>query len=170
MCIECDGYSHDQAMQALDLQIRVHGWTLVQVEDGSTSWCYTVGLVENYGHPELVLFDVAIETQHPLMTRLVDLVASAGKLPPHRLAELGLRCANVHPDHLDGDLFGTWANRYGELPQQGDMIHVRLPASAYCACHAPQVRRLDLPGPLPPPAHPVPNRAERRRARRDRGT
>jgi hypothetical protein len=164
MCLICDGYSHEDAMQALDLQIRVHGWALVQVADETTSWCYTVGLAENHGHPELVLFDVKSETQHPLMSHLVRLVTSHGELPPVQLAHMGLRAAEVHEDHLCGDLFATWAIRYGEFPQPGDMIHVRLPDEAYCTCHAQTVRRLDLPGPLPPPpAVPAPNRAERRR-------
>ncbi len=165
MCLECDGYSHEEAMQALDLQIRVHGWALVQVEDGPTTWCYTVGLLENYDHPELVLFDVRTESQRPLMAHLVELVVRHGELPAGRLAMLGLRCADVHEDHLRSNLFGTWANRYGELPEPGDMIHVRLPDEAYCPCHAQSVRRLDLPGPLPPvPVVPAPtNRAARRR-------
>lgn len=152
-------------MQALDLQIRVHGWVLVQVTGGSTAWCYTIGLLENFDHPELVLFDVDVQTQHRAMKPLVDLVTRHGELPAARLAALGLRCGEVHADHLGGDLFGAWANRYGEQPRPGDMIHVRLPQEAYCACHASTVRRLDLPGPLPPPPE-VParlNRAERRR-------
>lgn len=165
MCLECDGYSHEEAMQALDLQIRVHGWALVQVVDESTAWCYTIGLAENYGHPELVLFDVSTEIQHQLMTHLVDLVTSQGELPAARLAALGLRCGEVHEDHLSGDLFGMWANRYGALPRPGDMVHVRLPPEAYCACHGSAARRLDLSGPLPSPpaAHTQLNRAERRR-------
>jgi hypothetical protein len=165
MCLECDGYSHEEVMQALDLRIRVHGWTLVQVVDGTTTWCYTVGLVENHGHPELVLFDVRTESQQELMNQLVGLVIDQGELPPAVLAAMGLRVGDVHVDHLESDLFGTWANRYGELPRPGDMVHVRLPDSAYCPCHATSVRRLDLPGPLPAlaTAHPAPNRAERRR-------
>ena len=170
MCLVCDGYSHEDAMQALDLQIRVHGWALVQVADETTSWCYTVGLAENHGHPELVLFDVKRESQHPLMSHLVRLVTSHGELPPAQLAQMGLRAAEVHEDHLCGDLFATWAIRYGEFPEPGDMLHVRLPEDAYCACHARAVRRLDLPGPLPPPpAVPAPNRAERRSQGRRRG-
>lgn len=151
-------------MQALDLQIRVHGWVLVQVADETTAWCYTVGLAENHGLPELVLLDVSTETQHPLISHLVELSISHGQLPADRLAAMGLRYADVHEDHLRGDLFGTWANRYGDFPKPGDMIHIRLPDEAYCTCHALTARRLDLPGPLPPPpaVNVPPNRAERR--------
>ena len=165
MCLECDGYSHEEAMQALDLQIRVHGWTLVQVADGPDAWCYTIGLLENYGHPELVLFDVDTEVQHRLMTSLVGLVTDYGKLPPGDLADAGLSVGEVHTDHLLGDLFGRWIEYYDEFPEPGDMLHVRLPADAYCECHGSTARRLDLPGPLQPlpPAPAPPNRAERRR-------
>ena len=51
MCLQCDGYSHEQSMLELDLLIQVHGWALVQVEGDVTSWSYTVGLTENYGIP-----------------------------------------------------------------------------------------------------------------------
>jgi hypothetical protein len=162
MCLECDGYSHEEVMQALDLRIRVHGWALVQVADAGTAWCYTVGLAENHGHPELVLFDISTDIQHQLMTHLVGVISAHGELPEARLTELGLSCGDVHEDHLRGDLFGTWANRYGEFPRPGDMIQIHLPAEAYCTCHATSVRRLDQPGPLPP-LHAPPNRAERRR-------
>jgi hypothetical protein len=168
MCLECDGYSHEDVMQSLDLMIRVHGWTLVQVEGDDEAWCYTVGLLENYGHPELVLFDVKVESQRAWVEQLVEMIIAKGTLPPHRLAAMKLRIVEVHDDHLRGDLFGTWASRYGEYPQPGDMMQVLLPASSYCRCHAPLVRWLDLPGPLPPPpaAHDPSHPAKRRRTGR----
>ena len=168
MCLECDGYSHEEAMQALDLQIRVHGWALVQVKSDTESWCYTVGLLEHFGHPELTLIDVDLDYAAKLMTALVDGVVTKGQVSPWLLRSNGLRCIEVHLDHLHGDLFGRWASRYGCLMRPGDMVQVLLPPEAYCECHAPVVRRLDTPGPLA--AAPVaPNRAERRRrARRGR--
>jgi len=94
-------------MQALDPQIRVHGWALVQVKDESTTWCYTVGLLEHFDHPELALIDVDLEFGSRLMTELVEGVTTRGVVSPWLLRREGLRCIEVHPDHLRGDLFGT---------------------------------------------------------------
>jgi hypothetical protein len=168
MCLECDGYSHEEAMQALDLQIRVHGWALVQVQDDTTSWSYTVGLVEHYGHPELSLIDVDYEYAARLMHELVAGITTRGAMSPWPIRREGLQCIEVHPDHLRGDLFGTWSNRYGRLMKPGEMIQVLLPAGAYCEFHATVARRLDVPG-ATPSAPRTPNRGERRRrARRGR--
>jgi hypothetical protein len=149
-------------MQAFDLQIRVHGWTLVQVAGEYESWCYTIGLVEHYHHPELVLIDVRSDVQHSVIKPLVELIVQHGELPPEPLAAEGLSCAPVHDDHLAGGLFAVWVEHYRRFPRAGDFIQVCLPADAYCECHAPSVRRLDVPGPLPA-APGLPNRAARRR-------
>lgn len=149
MCLECDGYSHEAAMQVLDLQIRAYSWALVQVIDDASSWCYTVGLVENFDHPEFVLMDVDPDLQSRLMREIVEGIATCGELSDQLLRTLGVRCVEVHQHHLRGALFGTWANRYGAFPQPGEMVQVLLPDAAYCDCHASSVRRLDLPGPIP---------------------
>ncbi len=152
-------------MQALDLRIRVHGWALVQVQDESTVWSYTVGLVENYDHPELTLLDADLDVASWLINRLVDDIAARGELSAGLVRKLGVQCVEVHDDHLHSDLFGTWSNRYGCLVPPGDMLQVLLPDCAYCDGHAHVVRRLDRPGPTPPPPPPLlpPNREERRR-------
>mgnify|MGYP002399403105 CR=1 FL=1 len=146
-------------MQAYDLIIRVHGWALVQVKDAGTAWCYTVGLTESYGHPELTIVDAELDHAARMITQLVEGIKSAGELSATTMRRFGVRCVEVHRDHLWGDLFGTWSNRYGCLLQPGEMLQVVLPADAYCECHRHQVRRLDRPAPPPAP----PNRAERRR-------
>ena len=156
-------------MQALDLHIRIHGWVLQQVQDVATAWCYTIGLIESYQHPELVLMDVDPELQRGLMTQLVEGIATSGGLTNELLSRLGVRCVQVHQDHLRSDLFASWANRYGRFPQPGEILQVLLPDDAYCECHTSAQRRLDRPGPLPSGPR-APNRAERRRrARRGPG-
>ena len=150
-------------MRGLDLKIRTYGWALVQVEEGSSSFAYTIGLVENYGHPELIAVDVDPLFQHALIKPLVDGIVARGRLPNDLLTLGGLRCVEVHADHLVSEFFGGWANRYGHLPRPGQALQVLLPHEAYCDCHANAVRRLDLPGPLPAAPKYQPNRAERRR-------
>lgn len=170
MCLQCDGYSYEEAMQALDLQIRVHGWVLQHVYDDHTgeSWSYTIGLVESYGHPELTMLDVKADEQDRVIRLLVDGIVTHGEMSPVTILAEGLEIVDVHPDHLVGDLFGTWGNRYGFPPPPGTMQQVLLPSSAFCPCHADAVTRLDKPGPLPPryaSQKRRPNRAERRRRR-----
>jgi hypothetical protein len=171
MCLQCDGFSHEEVMQALDLQIRVHGWALVQVQGDDTAWSYTIGLVEHFGHPELTMIDVRLEYQSEVITNLVEGILANGELSRLSLLAERMKVVEVHPDHLCGDLFGRWASRYGAYPRPGSMLQILLPDDSFCECHIGAVRRLDRPGPmlpLPPlpPVRPALNRAERRR--RDR--
>jgi hypothetical protein len=148
MCLECDGYSFEEAMQALDLQIRVHGWVFQQIGTGAGSFSYTIGLLENYGHPELVVLDVWDDMQASILTALAAGIVEDGQLRAGDLAVTGVRCAEVDPIHLRDDrYFGTWANRYGRLPVAGEVLQVLLPDSAFCDGHVGLMRRLDLPEP-----------------------
>lgn len=162
MCIECDGYSHEEVMQVLDLQIKIHGWAVVQVGDDDNVFSYTIGLVENFGHPELIVVDVDRRYQQGLINELAEGIAANGRPALDRPSTRGVRCVGVHPNHLHADYFGTWVSRYGELPQPGQVLQVLLPARFYCTCHASAVRRLDRADPTPP-VGPTPNRAQRRR-------
>jgi hypothetical protein len=154
-------------MQALDLQIAIYGWALVQVGEGSGCYCYTVGLVENYGHPELTILDVDVPFQRSYIDDLVGGLIAEGEVPIGLIRQLGVELVEVHADHLRGELFATWANRYGRFPASGEVLQVVPPAGAFCARHAHLIRRLDRPGSTSPPRGP--NRAERRRQARRRG-
>lgn len=148
-------------MQALDLQIRVHGWALVQVADDGAGWSYTIGLVERFGHPELCVIDAELNVGAQVINQFVKGIVARGELSAeHRL--MGLQCVDVHQDHLRSHLFARWSERYGHPMRQGEMLQVLLPAGSYCECHTPRVRRLDIPGPTPSGPR-RPNREERRR-------
>lgn len=148
-------------MQALDLQIRVHGWALVQVAGDGDSWCYTVGLLENYGHAELTILDVDAGLQVQVANHLVSLIVEHGHVPEIDRRTEGIELLEVHDDHLRSEFFGTWANRYGSLPAPGEFLQVLLPDDYFCSWHAARLRRLDRPGPLP-------NREQRRAKSRRR--
>ncbi len=165
MCLECDGYSHEAAVQAFDLKIRIHGWVVVQVGDGESAFSYTVGLVESFGHPELIVVDVDRRLQQGLINELANGIAANGRPALDRPSTRGVRCVEVHRNHLHGAYFAMWAARYGTLPQPGQVRQVLLPDSSYCECHAPAVRRLDRPDSTPP-VQPHLNRAQRRRQAR----
>ena len=85
MCIHCDGYSHEQSLLALDLTIRTHGWALTQVTD-TNPWSYTVGLLESYDHPELMITGLELDMQSPVLRRLVDAIEKTGSVD-HALLE-----------------------------------------------------------------------------------
>ena len=170
MCLECNGYSYEEAMQALDLQITIDGFALMQVQGDGETWCYTIGLLENFGHPELALLDISISKQHKYMDKLVQSIIDNGELSPLAVLELGVECVEVHDNHLRSDLFGRWVARHLRFPRPGEFLQVVPPRSAFCDCHANAIRRLDRPGPLPPlpQVWAPPNRAERRRKGRGR--
>lgn len=158
MCLQCDGYSYEQAMLELDLLIRVHGWALVQVEGDVTSWSYTIGLTENYGHPELTMAAVRLELQSAVIHRLVDDIVETGQLDLDLVAERELEIVEVHPLRFVQDWFGTWSNHYERPPTPGGFLQIVPPASWFCEDHASATPRLDRPG-----ADPDGNRATRRR-------
>ncbi len=164
MCLQCDGYSHETVMQAFDLKVKIYGWAVVQVSDDDLAFSYTIGLVENFGHPELIVLDVDRDIQHGLLNEIAKGIADNGRSALDQPSTQGVRCVEVHKNHLHGDYFGMWANRYGALPRPGQVLQVLLPESAYCECHAHSVRRLDRPESTPP-VQPTLNRAQRRSRR-----
>ncbi len=160
MCLQCDGYSYEQSMLELDLLIQVHGWALVQVEGDVTSWSYTVGLTENYGHPELAMTTVRLELQSAVIHRLVDDIVETGHLDLDLVAERELELVEVHPTYFIQEWFGTWSNHYERPPAPGGFLQIVPPASWFCDSHASATPRLDRPGHTPDG-----NRATRRRRR-----
>ena len=105
-------------MLELDLLIQVHGWALVQVEGDVTSWSYTVGLTENYGHPELAMTTVRLELQSAVIHRLVEGIVETGHLDLDLVAERDLELVEVHPTRFVQEWFGTWSNRYERPPHR----------------------------------------------------
>lgn len=159
MCLQCDGCSHEEAMRALDLQVKVHGWSVVQVGDEHAAFSYTVGLVENFGHPDLIVLDVDRAYQYALINEIAKGIATTGRPALDRPLTEGVRCREVHTNHLTSEYFAMWATRYGGLPRPGQMMQVVLPDRAFCACHKHAVRRLDRPYSTPTVQL---NRAQRR--------
>jgi hypothetical protein len=70
MCGLCDGASEDELHLELARIIDTYGWAIQGVEgtESCDSWAYTIGLVERYGQPELVVttigFEMACPTPH----------------------------------------------------------------------------------------------------------
>ena len=157
MCLQCDGYSFEQSMLSLDLTIRTYGWQLQQVTD-TNPWSYTIGLLESYDHPELMVTGLRLEKQNIVIRKIVDSIAKTGCVDHAFLEKEGVTLVEVHPNHLAGDWFGTWSNFYERLPAPGSFLQIVPPSDWFCDCHAHSMPHFELPGPIR-----FGNRADRRR-------
>ena len=62
--------------------IHEHGCSVIMVSptDYMPSFAYTVGLWQNYQHPEVIMFGLPVDTMHVLLNNAADLVKSGSKL------------------------------------------------------------------------------------------
>jgi hypothetical protein len=46
-----------------------HGWNVTNIrdEDGKPGWAFTLGLFENYRHPEVIIFGMSAESRHAIL-------------------------------------------------------------------------------------------------------
>ena len=129
-------------MRKIDLAIRVYGWYFTQIE-ADPPWSYTIGLLQTWHHPELVVTDMDHQPAAALLRWAVALIEQFGRLEPAELASHGIEVVEVVPEHLESDLFGGWANFYGGLPAPGSFVQIVPPAGWFCEHHRGMVRRLD---------------------------
>ncbi len=150
--MRCDGFSEEEIERHDDLCIQVHGFLMQQVYEqprDERSWTYTIGLIENFGHPELLCVQISANTQAELVHALGTAVVENGELPAEALQDLDVELRPVHEDHLDGDLVASWRNRYaGRPPARGEFLQVVPGPSWFCRCHEGSVQHLDDPTPL----------------------
>jgi hypothetical protein len=114
-------------MLALDLTIRTYGWQLTQVTD-TNPWSYTIGLTESYGHPELMVAGLELDTQSMVIRKIVDSIASTGSVDHAFLEREGVTLVEVHPNHLADHWFGTWSNFYERVPEPGSFLQIVPPS------------------------------------------
>ena len=167
MCDICNGRTYEQARRAMELHVIHHGWALQGVYPGEDDtdeghWTYTIGLVENFDHPELILTDAEYTIAGEILNRIGEMVRSGDDMS--QLANMGISLREVHPAHLDTDLFASWIDLYGHAPEPGQVLQIVLPDANYCPCHS--VLRCDLSDPSQRPGSRRPNRAQRRAMQR----
>ena len=166
----CEGASRDQLLEEARCHVIHHGWFLQGVlpEPGRKGggWVYTVGLLQNFGHPELIVTDIEYEVGGALLNELGEKVRSGIDLRTLPADFLGLaHIRQVHPDHFDHDLVNTYFDLQRRSPDPGDYLQV-VPANAYCECCRDKITDLSDPSQLP--EGPKLNRAQRRAAQRRR--
>lgn len=128
MCLYCDGYSDGEVRRDLELRIAAYGWGVEGVEapvDGpGEPWAYTVGLVEGFGVPELLVVGLGFREACHLLNRCGSVLAKGGT-PDDLWDEFALR-AEVVADHLltGTDLVNSWTWFYGSPPMQGQFLQL----------------------------------------------
>ncbi len=139
MCSICDGGTFEESRRFIELTIIDYGWALRGVHPAADDpdgahWTHTIGLLESFNHPELVLTDVEYETAGALVNELGEDIRAGRDITKDN--RLGCTFRDVHPAHLDSELLAAWFNNYGYPPAPGQVWQVVLPDAAYCAVHA----------------------------------
>ncbi len=147
-------------MLSLDLTIRTFGWQLTQITD-TNPWSYTIGLLESYDHPELMIVGLELDLQATVIRKIVDTIERTGTVDHTFLQREGITRVEVHPNHLAGDWFGTWSNFYQRVPTPGSFLQIVPPSDWCCDCCRHSVPHFELPDPI---------RFGSRAARQRRGT
>jgi hypothetical protein len=123
MCYICDGGTEEEIQELIGFDIQFHGFHL-QVVTGDrrrSNWAYTVGLLERFGHPELIVTGRACAHCLGLMLTDVGDRVSLGEhyvVGDETLSEGGaeLRFGAVHPRQWSTDRFAVWHRHYARRP------------------------------------------------------
>jgi hypothetical protein len=108
----------------IDASIAAGEWHLIAVDgdDDDPSWAYTVGLSEQFDHPELVVVGSCCCCAGVLLNAVGDRIAAGYRCPvsdgvPVEV-DLGepVRFRPVHPDHWLTSRFAMWQSYYEAKP------------------------------------------------------
>lgn len=127
MCAICDGQSVEEVLHDLHHVVKRFGWAVQGVE-ASRPWVYTIGLADQYGHPELVLAGVDISLSMNVLNALGTMVGTGEELRPGGekvvVGEMEVTFGSVLPVHLAAGLVGTWQNYYEWRPGPSPALEV----------------------------------------------
>jgi hypothetical protein len=109
--------AEDQSEQKVLDDIATFGWHCVQIfaEGDEPGYCFTVGLFQSFGHPELIIFGLKARVAHQILCLVVD-AAKAGSpldlsLPTDALIE-GYSCCFVEVPRHEYDSYVGFAQWY----------------------------------------------------------
>ena len=127
MCAICDGTTVDEARLDLANRKQRFGWALQGVE-ASRPWVYTIGLVERFDHPELVMAGVPIPVAGSALNALGARIAEGERFPPGcsgvRVHEVEVVTGVVHHVHVAAGLVGQWEDHYRDDPAMLQRLEV----------------------------------------------
>ena len=116
MCMMCDGYSSDEVNQWYADAITVHGWAIAGVEDDDlTGWAYTMGLVDGFNHPELIIVGMRWKGAKRTLNELGAMVQAGQRFTTDSVAETGDHLwtfGPVDPDQFELETFNIWTDFY----------------------------------------------------------
>jgi len=142
----CEGASLDDVRFHIHGLIEGSGWAVIPVEGNTPyrSWAYTVGLVQTFEHPELVVVGLDPLAAGRLLNSIGDAIRDGARLAAEEVILLGrehIHMAQVHACHFAAGTFAAWVDYYGALgPPRPD----------------PQALELVLPGTAPRLNRPFP--------------
>lgn len=176
MCDICDGKTYEELWSGMQARIEAGGWALQGVAPSGPGrgWVYTIGLVESFGHPELVVTHSEPAAYASLLNEIGDRIRRGERFDVGSGLDLDgylVEFGAVHPSYLTGGLMASWVNYYGWTgapPATLDALQVVLPLAKWCE-RCDRIRRcLAWPGGLD--VGDGPNRMARRASmrRRDR--
>ncbi|MGH9156409.1 MAG: DUF4262 domain-containing protein [Acidimicrobiales bacterium] len=154
MCAICDGATEDEVRQHLADSIEWYGWSVqgVEASPGGWGWAYTVGLVERFGHPELVVASMLnFNANGGLLNLLGNEIQTGRRFGSGLRTMVGgadLRFTAVHPRQFEHGVFNMWFDHYRAFGAQGPeltALQVVLPSTLFCPVHAGPQPRLDRP-------------------------
>ena len=138
----CEGQTFGEAVDETAARIAEHGYTLQGVEPspGHHSWIYSVGLVGNFDHPELIVVGLDVQRAYDVMTCMTDRVVDGkphgpGDVLCHRHEALHTRVGRVHPRQLRADWFNWWFSYY--LTVAADAPELRALQVVWSDAHGP---------------------------------
>lgn len=173
MCDICNGATYDEVLGRIDGRVSAGRWSVQGVEGDRhhRSWAYTIGLHENFGHPELVLTDGRVDDSALVLDEVAGWIAEGDRYGPGATIESDgyvLEFGAVHPSYLRHGLCAVWTEYYrwrGAEPRPLEVLQLSTRSPFTCEHLRARAHDLAVPGAFPLGA---PNRAARRRAARRR--
>ena len=150
-------------------------WALQGVEAGEHQrpWVYTIGLTQNFGHPELVITDGDVRDSALILNQVGEWIRQGDRFVQGAVVESDggtLEFGPVHGTYVRHGLCASWSAYSawaGTDPGPLELLQVITTGSSYCGGHEGMRRSLAVPGAFAM-AGSGPNRMERRRAARRR--
>ena len=171
----CEGFDAEDVLALDAAGIQEYGFIVVGVSDDSDDvlpWAYTVGMLEETGHPELIMAGPQVESAAALLNEMGRQVLEGARFSVGDTfrSRTGLaRVGAVHPVQYELSTFATWHGLRAHGHLEGDTLEalqVFAPTGWFCECHAYIEPMLDDPGARVGLPLPRPNRAARRAKRR----
>lgn len=121
MCMMCDGASPEEVDQWMEATIARAGWAIIRVgDDHVVDWAYTVGLVDGFDHPELIVVGMDAGALRAL-DEIGERVRAGERFGPTSVVEIGehlFPLGPVDPEQFVHEVFNGWTSYYGNHVQE----------------------------------------------------